>query len=70
VVLAEILIIAAYLAIVCLAGMEGKMFRADGFTVIFALVGALALNLTLVPALSALILREPRRTSKKDPQDT
>jgi len=60
----EILIIAAYLPIVSLVGIEGKMFRPMAFTVIFALSGALALSLTLIPALSALLLREPRRVPK------
>ncbi|HYL38502.1 MAG TPA: CusA/CzcA family heavy metal efflux RND transporter [Bryobacteraceae bacterium] len=64
----EILIIAAYLPIVSLAGIEGKMFRPMAFTVVFALSGALALSLTLIPALSALILREPRRIPKEQPQ--
>lgn len=62
----EILIIAAYLPIVSLVGIEGKMFRPMAFTVIFALAGALLLSLTLIPALSALILREPRRISKEE----
>jgi cobalt-zinc-cadmium resistance protein CzcA len=60
----EILIIAAYLPIVSLVGIEGKMFRPMAFTVIFALLGALVLSLTLIPALSALLLREPRRVPK------
>lgn len=63
----EIIIIAAYLPIVSLAGIEGKMFRPMAFTVILALVGALVLSLTLVPALCALFLREPKRgRSAKD----
>ena len=57
----EVLIIAAYLPIVSLVGIEGKMFRPMAFTVIFALSGALVLSLTLIPALAALLLREPRR---------
>ena len=61
----EILIIAAYLPIVSLVGIEGKMFRPMAFTVIFALSGALALSLTLIPALAALLLREPRRIPKE-----
>ena len=64
----EILIIAAYLPIVSLAGIEGKMFRPMAFTVIFALAGALALSLTLIPALSALILREPRTSKEGHPE--
>jgi cobalt-zinc-cadmium resistance protein CzcA len=63
----EILIIAAYLPIVSLAGIEGKMFRPMAFTVIFALTGALALSLTLIPALCALLLKEPRRGSQNKP---
>ncbi len=59
----EILIIAAYLPIVSLAGIEGKMFRPMAFSVILALAGALLLSLTLIPALSALLLREPKRAS-------
>jgi len=56
----EILIIAAYLPIVSLVGMEGKMFRPMGLTVVLALSGALVLSLTLIPALCALFLREGR----------
>lgn len=58
----EILIIAAYLPIVSLVGIEGKMFRPMGLTVVLALSGALVLSLTLIPALCAIFLRE----SKKD----
>ncbi|MDQ1473764.1 MAG: heavy metal efflux system protein, partial [Bryobacterales bacterium] len=65
----EILIIAAYLPIVSLVGIEGKMFRPMAFTVIFALAGALVLSLTLIPALCALALREPRRVSKEHAQE-
>lgn len=59
----EMIIIAAYLPIVSLAGIEGKMFRPMAFTVILALSGALILSLTLIPALSALFLREPKNPS-------
>jgi cobalt-zinc-cadmium resistance protein CzcA len=62
----EILIIAAYLPIVSLAGIEGKMFRPMAFTVILALAGALVLSLTVIPALSALFLREPRTIHSVD----
>ncbi len=53
----EIIIIAAYLPILSLVGIEGKMFRPMGLTVIFALIGALILSLTLIPALCAYFLR-------------
>lgn len=54
----EILIIAAYLPIVSLVGIEGKMFRPMGLTVVLALCGALVLSLTLIPALCAMLLKE------------
>jgi cobalt-zinc-cadmium resistance protein CzcA len=62
----EVLIIAAYLPIVSLVGMEGRMFRPMGLTVILALSGALVLSLTLIPALCAIFLKEgksPRHTA-------
>jgi cobalt-zinc-cadmium resistance protein CzcA len=40
-----------------LTGVEGKMFRPMAFTVVAALVGALVLSLTFVPAAVALLLR-------------
>jgi cobalt-zinc-cadmium resistance protein CzcA len=54
----EMIIIAAYIPIVSLAGMEGKMFKPMAFTVIMALSGALLLSLTLIPALCALFLKD------------
>lgn len=56
----QIIIMAAYLPIVSLSGIEGKMFRPMALTVMLALVGALILSLTLIPALCAFFLREPR----------
>ncbi|MCS6858701.1 MAG: CusA/CzcA family heavy metal efflux RND transporter [Abditibacteriales bacterium] len=56
----EMIIIAAYLPILSLGGLEGKMFKPMGLTVVFALVGALVLSLTVIPALCALFLREPQ----------
>src|SRR6266508_2653111 len=54
----EMIIIAAYIPILSLAGMEGKMFKPMAFTVILALSGALLLSLTLIPALCALFLKD------------
>ena len=53
----ELIIISAYLPILSLAGVEGRMFRPMGMTVILALIGALILSLTLIPALCAFFLR-------------
>ncbi len=55
-----IIIIAAYLPILTLGGLEGKMFKPMGLTVVFALLGALVLGLTVVPALCAMFLREQK----------
>ncbi|MBI3946017.1 MAG: efflux RND transporter permease subunit [Armatimonadetes bacterium] len=54
----EMIIIAAYIPVLSLIGVEGRMFRPMAFTVIFALVGALVLSLTLIPALCAFFLKE------------
>ncbi len=61
----EMIIIAAYLPILALVGIEGKMFRPMGLTVIFALLGALVLSFTLVPALCSLFLRV--RSERENP---
>lgn len=55
-----VIIIAAYIPILTLSGIEGKMFRPMAFTVILALTGAVVLSLTVMPALCALFLREPK----------
>ncbi|RPI29006.1 MAG: efflux RND transporter permease subunit [Acidobacteria bacterium] len=63
----EIIIIAAYLPILTLVGIEGKMFRPMALTVVFALSGALILSLTVIPALAALFLRAPRKVYDPGP---
>jgi cobalt-zinc-cadmium resistance protein CzcA len=52
-----VIITVVYFPILALTGIEGKMFKPMAITVIFALVGALALALTLMPALCASLLR-------------
>ncbi len=61
-----VIIIAAYIPILTLRGIEGKMFRPMALTVIFALVGALVLSLTLIPALCALFLKD-RAEERENP---
>ena len=51
------IIIAVYLPIFTLEGLEGKMFRPMAITVCSALVGALLLSLTAVPVVSSYLLR-------------
>lgn len=50
------IITVVYFPILALTGIEGKMFRPMAITVIFALVGALVLALTLMPALCSYLL--------------
>jgi len=51
------IIIAVYLPILFLEGLEGRMFRPMAITVCAALFGSLLLALTVVPALATLIFR-------------
>ncbi len=46
-----------YVPLLSLTGIEGKMFRPMALTVIYALVGALLLALTLMPVLCSYFLR-------------
>ncbi len=52
-----LVVILVNLPIFALTGVEGKMFKPMAFTVVVALVGALVLSLTFVPAAVALLLR-------------
>ena len=51
-----IIITIVYVPILALAGIEGKMFKPMALTVIFALIGALLLSLTVVPVLCSFCL--------------
>jgi cobalt-zinc-cadmium resistance protein CzcA len=51
------IIVAVYLPIFTLTGMEGRMFSPMAFTVVFAVLGSLLLALTYVPAMSAWLLK-------------
>ncbi len=52
-----LIIIAVYIPIFALEGLEGKMFRPMAITVCSALFGALLLSLTAVPVVSSYLLR-------------
>jgi len=59
-----IIIIAAHLPIFALQRAEGRIFAPMAYTVVFALLGALVLAMTLVPVLSYLWL-DPRRPHRE-----
>ncbi len=52
-----LIIMAVYLPIFTLEGLEGKMFRPMAITVCSALLGSLLLSLTAVPVVSSYLLR-------------
>lgn len=54
---AILIIIVVFLPLFSLTGLEGKLFKPMALTISFAMVGSLALTLTVVPVLAALILR-------------
>lgn len=55
---AVVIIIAVYLPILFLEGLEGRMFRPMAITVCAALFGSLLLALTFVPAMAAIVFRK------------
>jgi heavy metal efflux system protein len=52
----QLIIIIVYLPIFALTGIEGKMFHPMAFTVVVALLGAMILSMTFVPAAVALFI--------------
>lgn len=50
------IITVVYLPILALEGTEGKMFKPMAFTVVFALIGALILTMTLIPVLASMFM--------------
>ena len=63
---AVIIIIAVYLPILFLQGLEGRMFRPMAITVCTALAGSLLLALTMVPMLASFSFRTGIRRGRKD----
>ncbi|WP_334169908.1 CusA/CzcA family heavy metal efflux RND transporter [Zoogloea sp.] len=54
----QLIIMVVYLPIFALAGVEGKMFHPMAFTVVTALIGAMILSVTFIPAAVALFIGE------------
>lgn len=52
----QLIIMVVYLPIFALAGVEGRMFHPMAFTVVLALLGAMILSVTFVPAAVALFI--------------
>ncbi|TDN40592.1 CusA/CzcA family heavy metal efflux RND transporter [Hymenobacter sp. UV11] len=54
----QLIILIVYLPILSLTGIEGKMFRPMALTVSFAIIGAMIMCLTFVPAATAWALKK------------
>ncbi len=61
----QIIILIVFIPILTLQGVEGKMFRPMAMTFSFALIGAILLGLTYVPAMTALFLK-PHQLSEQN----
>ncbi|MCI0445305.1 CusA/CzcA family heavy metal efflux RND transporter, partial [bacterium] len=59
----SLIIMTVYLPILTLTGIEGKMFYPMAFTVILALLGAMILSITFVPAAVAIFLKSAHSES-------
>ena len=61
-----VIITLIYVPVLSLTGVEGKTFHPMAITVMLALIGALLLALTVVPALTAWLLRPTGRVGEHD----
>lgn len=52
----QLIIMVVYLPIFALSGTEGKMFHPMAFTVVIALIGAMLLSVTFIPAAMAMFI--------------
>lgn len=60
----QLIIMVVYLPIFALTGVEGKMFHPMAFTVVVALLGAMILSVTFIPAAVALMVGD--KVTEKD----
>ena len=63
----QLIIMAVYLPIFALTGVEGRMFHPMALTVVIALAGAMILSITFIPAAVALFIGE-RVVEKEHPR--
>jgi len=60
----QLIIMAVYLPIFALTGIEGKMFHPMAFTVVIAIAGAMLLSVTFIPASVALFINTTVKESE------
>ena len=64
---AILIIIAVFLPIFTLQGIEGKLFKPLAYAVTFSMIGSLIMALCVAPMLCALWLRVPKREPRPNP---
>lgn len=64
VVIGLLIIMAVYIPILSLDGIEGKMFQPMAITVLMALAASLGVAIMIMPATSILFLRRPKKVSR------
>ena len=62
----QLIILLVFTPLLMLEGVEGKTFIPMGATVMLALVGAFIFSFTFVPAMTALLVREPKTVEVDD----
>jgi heavy metal efflux system protein len=63
---ATLIVIAVFLPLFAMTGIEGKMYKPLAAAVVAAIAASLVLSLTLVPVISALFLRPKRQGKEED----
>ena len=56
-----LIIIASFLPILSLTGVEGKLFRPLGLTVVFAVLTSLLLSLTVIPVIASILIKSKKQ---------
>jgi heavy metal efflux system protein len=64
----QLIILLVFAPILTLEGVEGKTFQPMAATFMLALIGAFILSFTLVPAMAALFVRDPKMKSDATPE--
>ena len=59
-----LIIVIVFLPLLTMQGVEGKMFRPLAQTMAFAMFGSLIFAVGLVPVLSSILMKRPKRTGK------
>lgn len=62
-----LIIVASFIPILSLTGVEGRLFGPLALTIVFALLTALVLSLTVIPVLAGMFMRSPKHRGAGNP---